>query len=172
MFFYTSLFVACVIIAIVVLYLYNSVVDVGKSIYKAFLPSSRNKLTAHLEERKVVTTINDTPTPWGWKSHATPENIARTHPAAPNAQTPWGWRGKPHQTHNQHSAHGTGNTNGAGVPHSHNGGASSPEATDSPMVGWPYREEKFEFTGKAYKVTRKATPKRTNLRATSKPWGW
>jgi len=172
MFFYTSLFIACVVIALVFLFFYNSVADLGKLIYRKFHSGSKKKPAAHQEERILATTINDTPTPWGWASHATPENIARTHPAAPSRQSPWGWPGHHHETYAHHSAGVTGNTNGGGASHSHNGGASKPEETETPTVGWPYREEKFELSGKAYKVTRKARPKRTNLRTTGKPWGW
>jgi hypothetical protein len=172
MFFYISLFVACVIIALVILYLYNSVAGVGKLIHRTLLPISKNNLTAHLEDKKLATTINDTPTPWGWESHSTPENVAQTHPAAPSGQRPWGWPGNHHATYDHRSTNGTGNASGSGIFHAHNGSASTPEATESPTVGWPYREEKFEFAGKAYKVTRKAKLKRTDLSTTSKPWGW
>jgi len=41
-----------------------------------------------------------------------------------------------------------------------------------PVTGWPYREEKFDFAGKSYKVSRKAKLKKTNLGNTSTPWGW
>ena len=48
-------------------------------------------------------------------------------------------------------------------------GQKDKEAKD--QVGWPYREESFDFTGKDYKVVHKRKMKRTNAGA-SKPWGW
>jgi hypothetical protein len=103
MFFYTSLLVASVIVAFVVLWLYKAILDAGRVIYKAMmLPSSKDGPTDHLAIRTMCTTINDTPMPWGWKSDQTPRQAARVH----------------------------------------------------------------------YKVTRKVKPSRSNLKTTSKPWGW
>jgi hypothetical protein len=76
MFFYTSLFVACVITALLVLYLYNAIADASRSIYRAFLPSSKNKPTSHLDGLKVRSTVNRTPSPWGWKGN---DNVIREH---------------------------------------------------------------------------------------------
>jgi hypothetical protein len=39
--------------------------------------------------------------------------------------------------------------------------------------GWPYREDMMRTGGKVYKLTRKVSPpKKTNLKAIRKPWGW
>jgi hypothetical protein len=130
MFFYTALFVASLIAAFIIIWLYRSIADAGKAVYQAMLPSSRNAATSHLENQTVRTSVNDTPTPWGWKNHQTP--------ARP--------------------------LNGRA--------ASQPATRNKQNVGWPYREEKSEFAGKAYKVRRHVRLKRTNLANTSKPWGW
>ena len=59
MFFYTSLFVASFIIAMVVLWLYKSLVGIGKAIYQAILPSSKSNITAHAEEPALAMTQRD-----------------------------------------------------------------------------------------------------------------
>ncbi len=143
MFFYTSLFVGSLIAAFLILYLYNALIHVGKTAYRAWFENSEDHLTGHLDEAKYGTT------PWGWKSHATPGTSARTHPAA---ATP----------------------NAAGFDDflNSNLGASGSQATQKSTASWPYREEKSETSGKAYKVSRKARPPRTNLKETAKPWGW
>jgi len=93
MFFYTSLFIACLIIALVILYLYNSVAEVGRTIYRAFLPSGRTKFSAQPQDRNSATTINDTLTPWGWNGRSD-RGIREAKPKRTNFKTiskPWGW---------------------------------------------------------------------------------
>jgi len=172
MFFYTFLFIASVIVALVILRLYNAIVGVGRDVYEAILPSSKDSPTDHLEGVKLNTTINDTPTPWGWKSHSTPSNLARTHPARPSEQTPWGWPGNKNEIREHHP--GDASSNGSGIDAYVNRDNPPPpeEELKKPVVGWPYREEKFEFAGKAYKITRKAKTKKANLSSSGKPWGW
>lgn len=142
MFFYVSLFIACVISAIVVVYLYNALADVGKAVYRAFLPSSKNNSTRHVRNVRFGSKINDTPTPWGWKGgeHDTRgSSIKSTVPA------------------------GTTGLNALINDH----------GNESTSVGWPYREDKVESAGKAYKVTRKTAGKRLPVRGGNKqPWGW
>jgi hypothetical protein len=167
MFFYTTLFIASVIIAFVILYLYRSLWEVGSAIYKVFLPSAKTNRPRQAEDEKPGTSINRTPTPWGWNGHATPENANRPQVARQTGQTPWGWPGNDHEIR-EHSA---GNRL-LNAQHSMHDVVSATGADRNPGVGWPYREEKVEFAGKAYKVTRKATPARTNLKTTGKPWGW
>jgi hypothetical protein len=172
MFFYTLLFLASVAAALVILRLYNSIVSIGKTVYTAFLPSSKDGVTDHLEGVTLNTTINETRTPWGWKNHSTPSTLARTHPAEADKQTPWGWPGnekkiREHKPANQTSDHADLNSY-----LKHQRAKSQVVAEKKPTVGWPYREETFEFAGKDYKVTHKVKPKKTNLSTTGKPWGW
>lgn len=164
MFFYTSLFVASIIVAVVILYLYNAVVDVGRTVYKALLPSSKDNLTAHIPEEALSTTINETLTPWGWSDESSQAKVGRTNRSLSSKQTPWGWKGND-RVIREHGA-----KSGAAIAKT--GNESNSTENPAATVGWPYREEKFEFAGKAYKVTRKARPAKTNLRNTGKPWGW
>jgi hypothetical protein len=178
MFFYISLFIASVVAAIIILYVYNAIVDVGKQVYRSFLPSSKrkfkNKATNHVSEPRYTSTINDTPTPWGWQSHATPANTARTHPAPASSvdNTPWGWKAKNQGVHERGAKNGNENSSGLDGYLKKTSYGSEPAATPKPTVGWPYREEKSEMAGKAYKVKRATTFRRTNLKETSTPWGW
>ena len=164
MFFYTSLFVASLIVALIVLWLYHAIADVGKAVYRAILPSSKDSPTAHLEHETVRATVNDTRTPWGWGGKAKPSQEARTAAIAPADSAPWGWPGNKNEIREH------------GRNFDLNGGAALTEPVAQKKAqaptGWPYREEKFEFAGKAYKVTRKVAPKKTNLSTTGKPWGW
>lgn len=172
MLFYISLFIASVIAAIVILYVYNAIVDIGKEVYRSFLPSAKRKskgeVTNHVSEPSYSSRINETPTPWGWQSHSTPATSARTHPAPPVENTPWGWKGK------NEGRTDSGNESSSGLDGYLNKTSygSEPVATPKPTVGWPYREEKSEMAGKAYKIKRTVSPRRTNLKETGTPWGW
>lgn len=142
MFFYVSLFVACVVSALVVVYMYNAFADVGRAVYRAFLPSSKNNSTRHLRDVRFGSKINDTPTPWGWKGGEHDTHASSIKRAAPA------------------SASGL---NAFINTHGH----------ESKSVGWPYREDKVETAGKAYKVTRKTTGQKSRPRGGNKqPWGW
>lgn len=165
MFFYTSLFIASLIVALIALWLYNALVDIGKVVYQAILPSSKGNPTDHLKPEVVLrTTINDVPTPWGWGEHSKPSQAARTAKIAPSDSVPWGWPGNNSKIREH------------GRQYDLNGGAAltdpQPDQQAKSATGWPYREEKFDFAGKSYKVSRKATPKKTNLSKTGTPWGW
>ncbi len=145
MLFYTALFIASLIVALVALWSFNVIADAGRSVFKGRLPSTKNASTSHLGVQRLATTVNETPTPWGWKSHDTPANMAKTHAAPPSAQSQWGYS---------------------------NSGSVRSVNSEKPAVGWPYREEKSELAGKAYKVSRKTKRPQANLRTASKPWGW
>jgi hypothetical protein len=142
MFFYISLFVACVISALLVLYVYNALADVGKAVYKSILPSRKDHLTRNIRNVRFNSKVNETPTPWGWKGgdHGAREPVAKG--STMNA------------------------ANGLDAFVNKHG-------NESTSVGWPYREEKNEFAGKAYKVTRRTSPKKSNLQTSgNQPWGW
>jgi len=142
MFFYISLFIACIAAAVLVLYLYHAITDIGREIYRAMLPSAKDNgmraRTRTLRSKKV----NKTPTPWGWKGN---NNGVRPHGSrAANLKTASGL-----------DAFLEKNTN-----------ASNDGNIKGSPVGWPYREEKTALSGRTYKVTR------TTANAKRKPWGW
>jgi hypothetical protein len=142
MLFYVSLFIACVISALVVLYIYNAIADAGKAVYRALLPSSKNNVSRHRRNVRFNSAISDTPTPWGWNGN---EHEARQHGTKPAT------------------------TNGTAGLH----GFLNKQSNESLSVGWPYREDKVELAGKAYKVTRKTASKKLSPGTNSKqPWGW
>jgi len=141
MFFYVSLFIACVIAAILVLYLYNALAGVGKAVYQAFLPSQKDNITSHVRDVSYHSKVNDTQTPWGWKG-----NDVGTRQRGTKAATVNGATGLDAFV-NKHS-------------------------NESKSVGWPYREEKNEFAGKAYKVTRRTSKKSGAQTSGGQPWGW
>ena len=155
MLFYTALIIASLIVALLVLWAFQVIARAGRSVFKSRLPDAKNASTSHLRVQRLATTVNETPTPWGWKSHETPANMAKTHAAPPSRQTQWG-----------------GSENTTRPPAYDNSGSTRRVNINKPAIGWPYREEKSELAGKAYKVSRKTKPRLSNLGTVSKPWGW
>lgn len=178
MFFYTSLFVASLIVALVILWLYNALMDVGRVVYRAMLPSSKNNITGHVRDYVLPSTGNGTPTPWGWQSKAAPAQLAKTQAATPGEsrpateRAPWGWPGNNQVTSKHQPAHAC--PDGSKTEAAFWGYVAKPDSAEKAnrKVGWPYREEKFEFAGKSYKTTRRVKVRKTNLSKTEKPWGW
>jgi len=134
MFFYTSLFIASVITALLVIYLYNALASVGKALYRGLLPSSKDNVTGHVSRTRYYSTRNDTPSPWGWKGN-----------------------GNQIREHGHKAATANGNSGLDAFIDNHGKRSSS--------SGWLHREEKTEFAGSSYKVSRKTGSK-------GKPWGW
>ncbi|MDX2416456.1 MAG: hypothetical protein QNK19_03240 [Xanthomonadales bacterium] len=162
MFFYISLLVGSIVAAVVLLYFVHAIMNLGRSAYTAMLPGAKkDRRTSHLENTR-FSEHHKMQTPWGWKGHASPASVARTHPAMPLEKTTWDWKGKDTKTTNKSQTEKS-----TGLD-----GFLASEAAPKPTVGWPYREDKLDVAGSAYKVTRKAKPVKTNLRDNGKPWGW
>ena len=81
MLFYTSLFIASLIVALVILWLYNALRDVGRTVYQAMLPSSRQNLAKEIQNVGYHTAFNSTPTPWGWEHNQITEKPTHSHAA-------------------------------------------------------------------------------------------
>jgi ribonuclease E len=50
--------------------------------------------------------------------------------------------------------------------------AANKEKKEKSQVGWPYRDESFDFTANTYKVKRAKKLRKTHLKNMGKPWGW
>jgi hypothetical protein len=171
MIFYVSLFLFTVAVSAIALWFYRECFDIGKAAYQAIFPNSRQK---YVEKKHVSLNagLTEAATPWGWSSDSNPRRARAVKPAAPQpeAAAPWGWPGsKANRSASQRLA-----DNISGVTESAREVVSSRKAKsgDETMVGWPYREEQFEFAGNKYKVSRKRKVKKTNVGGVSKPWGW
>ena len=142
MFFYTSLFIASLIAALVILWAYRAIADAGQALLRAMLPSTKKGPTSHLSARTMPTTINGTPTPWGWKNHDTPAHQARPHAAMPTSE----------QLEEFIEV--------------------EPDKPNTLGRTWVHREERSELGGRAYKVTRKVSATAEGFKDADRPWGW
>ena len=171
MLFYATIFIVSVVVAGGIVWFYHTSADTSKAIYNTIIPLSEAKNPAdHAKDAKAQNAGMNTPQPWGQKTHQTPGNLARTHAAMPTTQTPWGWTGSEKRVGKKQAHDGSRKSKAA---HCSLYDKSEPKSIRNQNVGWPYREDKTETTGRAYKVTRRAArPKKTNLASVEKPWGW
>ena len=162
MFFYTFLLIASLLVALVIFWIYRTIAYNAGSVYKTVLSGTEIGSASQLKAEAAPVITDESPTPWGRKSHETPQNAAKTYAALPTEKPHWDWSGSQNEIHEHHPHHG-----------SHEGYAASKQAKTRKLGdGWPHREEKLEFGGKAYKVTRKVTPSTSDTSIASKPWGW
>ena len=76
MLFYASLFLFCVVFSAIVLWLYRSMAEVGKAVYRAFLPSSKDKVTREVRQESLNTPLSGTAAPWGWSRNSSARRAA------------------------------------------------------------------------------------------------
>ena len=167
MFTYTFIFVACILLAVVAVYLYKAMSKVGKSVSRIKLSNLRAAdPTRHLVAEPVRIAVSDTQSPWGRESRQTPENLAKTNAARPFEQSPWSNLGNGMQfaqhrrrkSPGQWAPYDTGDTESV-----HKRGQGST---------WLHREDRFESNGKSYKVSRKLRPRIAPPKPLSKPSNW
>ena len=164
MFFYTALLIASLVGALVVLWVFRTIRYNAGSVYKTVITDTELGSTSQLKAKTAPVTSSGSKSPWGWSGHETPANAAKTHAALPTEKPNWDWSGSRNEVRDQQSHNG---------PYDN---LSKRATTRNAGAGWPQREEKQEFAGKAYKVTRKAPTKMsdtdTGTGTLDKPWGW
>lgn len=190
MVFYVSLFVVCMIMAGITVWMVRSLTRVGKAYYQAILPSAReHHQTETPETIHMSAEIETMSAPWGWApTRKRRQNAPVRQPAPRSGPVPWGWPGNPKQAVNG-EGHGTGRhfrgeadklrndwlrTLGPGRAATASENSNSRNATKPKKVaglGWPKREGGFEFGGEIhhYQVIDRPRPTRGRL---VKPWGW
>jgi hypothetical protein len=142
MLFYTSLFIASLFAAFVALWAYHAITNASQAVLKTILPAHKSGPTSHLGPKTKRSGTNGKRTPWGWKSHDTPANLAKTHAAKPASM-----RANPYIARKSETAH-------------------------TPNAVWVQREERSELGGSAYKVTRSAKATAAGFKTSERPWGW
>ena len=149
MLFYASLFVFCLVLSAVVLWLYRSLTDVTNTVYRSILPSSKENVR-HQERVNPGHSRDPSKTPRGWlgnQGHA----AVRANPAVDK------WTKKSERV---------------GIAKFIRDNSPEPDISGKKQaVGWPYRVESFEVGGR-YKVAHERRRKKTHLREVPRPWGW
>lgn len=168
MLFYAAIFISSLIVATVVIWLWRAIFNAGKVVYQTILPSYKDSRdpTSHLDTHRLVTTIHEVQTPWGWKGGANPAQLARSTTPAPARPAAWGWPGnqlKTSKNKSNHVGHKTYTVQASGMRNS---------TKEKPHIGWPYRAELISSSGKTYSGNRIEKLRKNHLKTMNKPWGW
>ncbi len=165
---YTTIFIASITLALIVIVFYRVVMGSGKSVLSSKEPFSIIS-TPNPEKGTAPFTTTGTPATAGQNSSVTPERMAKTHPAMPTKTMDWGWKtGGDHvREHRPHHA-----TGGVNTGHCSLYNDADPVAPVSRSTGRLHREEGHEAIGNVYKVTRRVNPQDSNPDNSGKPWGW
>ena len=133
MLFYTTIFVACLIAAIVIPWLYRSISSAGKAVQRTILPSSEHGPTSHLE----TIPVRNGSTQFDLKNHHAPGMLAVEYAARPKAEQKFAGDNSYYGPRNNYSS-------------------LTPVKSRMPSAGWIHREDKPTPKGDTYRVTRRA----------------
>jgi len=142
MFFYTSLFIASLLVALVVHWLYRVITDAVRALSKTRLSTVKSS-------------------PAGRQKH---EHGKQTQTSGDSV--PWGWPGNEHDI--QVREEGQLYDLSTGVLLSE----QAPEQKKEPAESWSAFLDKPEFVAKPRKKASKEAAGKTNIGTISKPWGW
>jgi hypothetical protein len=169
--FYTTLLITSFLLTLVIIGLMNLIVFVAR---KAFGPGKRHvkaSPTAYFDQRTLDRSPKVASSAWGTQPHATPANLAKTHPAVAQ-NTPWSWPGNGHETHENHPKPVT--ANGAGL----NAYLARKHEKQRPAVDWkrnigrPPRDDRSPLEGAAYQPSEDAISRYGIDKKDDRLWGW
>jgi hypothetical protein len=150
MLFYTTIFVACLISAIAIPWLYRSISSAGKAVQRTILPSSEQGPTSHLE----TSPVRNGSTPFDLKNHHVPGMLlAREYAGRSKVEQKFA---------------GANSYYGPRFIYS----ASTQAKVWTPNAGSIHRKDKPALLGNTYKVTRTVNPREKFSKIISKPSSW
>ena len=164
---YATILIACLILAVIVLFLYTVISDSSRSVY-----SSKDRIAIidrHPEENKVKAkhgAVTNALNSNDRRDGAPQWSMAKSTPAMPADNSSRG-----NQVPGQLAHHGAGVANASHCS-LYNVNAAEPESKHTRNTGWLSREERREPGGKVYKVKRKSKPRSTGSQGLNQPWGW
>lgn len=171
MLFYTTLLVTSFLLTLVILGLKNMIVFIARKAVKLGKRDAYVGPTAHLDQKTLGRNLKATSSAWGTQPHATPTNLAKTHPAVPG-NTPWGWPGSGHETHESHPrpAMANGASLSAYLARKHEKQRSAADWKRN--IGRPVRDDRSSLAGTTYKPSQDAISKYGIDKDDDRPWGW
>jgi hypothetical protein len=147
MLFYTTIFVTCLIAAIVIPWLYRLISGAGKAVHRTILPSSEHGPTRHL----ATSPVGNGSTPFDLKNYHAPRVLAMEYAARPKAEQKLAGDNSYYGPRNNYSA-------------------LKLVKSRMPSADWIHREDRPTFKGDdTYRVSRRAKKFTGILKPTS--WG-
>ena len=171
MFTYTSIFLICLLVAVVARVVYKSMAEQTGSVYNTKLPNAELvRVDTPVKRKPVVHEGVDTAYPTDLRNRGTYAYMADPQDSQIAEEAPHEWPEPVHAVPVDHSKP-VGSNCSLYKPDS-----AEPETVEEPVAAWPHRKEQVETGGKAYKVSRKVTGKvatdNASFDAEAKPWGW
>lgn len=153
MFFYTAIFIACVIAAITIPWLYRLISGAGKMVQQTILSGSEKGPVSHLNTNPVYAGNNGASPPWDLVSYNEPSAQARARAKRSAAESNTGKNNSYIGPRNEYSAPLHANV-------------------DLPSFGWIQREDKPLQDGTSYKVTRRVRTREKSPKHVNRPSSW
>lgn len=171
MLFYATLLITSLVVTLVILWVYNMTILAVKKFRESRGLSESHDPTAHLNEKKYGRNVKKVTKAWGEYGHATPNNLARTHPARSGSPAPWGWPGNDHESHEHQPKPLT--AEGASLSAYLERNSSREKSVENwkKNVARPVRDDRPALAGKAYSPSKDTIDKFSN-EDDDRPWGW
>lgn len=147
MFFYTVIFLVCLIAAVIIAWLYRLTSSIGTTIRKTKSSRSESGPTGHVDANKDVSAA------WDVKSRNARGTLAKTHAG----RSKFGY-----EIGEDNSYYGPRDKYAAPLH----------AKVQLQSAGWLHREDKTELHGSVYKVTRRLKVREKNPKYVSKPASW
>ncbi len=153
MLFYTSIFIACIITAVVIPWLYRLVSGAGTVILQTISPRCEKGPTCHLKANSVRLRSHSLSAYRSLETHGAPIISTRTHGKRPEIRQEIAEDASYYGPRNIYSA-------------------PSHARVRLPSAGWLRREDSHSEIGGTYKVTRRLKVREKNPKIESKPASW
>ena len=164
---YITLFVVCVILAVVTRFVFKAISESSHSMSTSKAQIEIIHSTpANKQAKAARNTATGTATHSGRTSKVTAQNRARK---SPTESIDWGFQGSGVQVREPQHATSVGASSHCSL---YDASIAEPKENHNQNVGWPYREEMPASGGKSYKIKRKEAPKTPEPETVGKPWGW
>ena len=150
---YTAIFIACIIAAVAIPWLYRLVSGAGTVILQTIIPGSENGPTSHLKVNSVHSHSHSQSACWSHETQGTPMISAGLHVKRLELRQEIAEDASYYGPRNKHSA-------------------PSHPRVQLPGVGWLRREDSISTAGRTYKVTRRLKVREINPKILSKPASW
>jgi len=150
MLFYTTLLITSFLLTLVIIGLKNLIVFVARKAFGLGRRHVKAGPTAHLDQKTLGRSPKVASSAWGTQPHATPANLAKTHPAAA-LSTPWGWPGNDLKVRENHAKPAAANGGSLNAYLARKYDKHQTAADWKRNIGRPTRDNRPLLAGYAYK---------------------
>ncbi len=160
--FYLALAFACIIAAVVCLWIFRSMVEIGRTAYRSIIPGAKDS-SNEVQLMRLSTRLHETRSPWGWARNGISRVAGKSQLA-----TPWGWPGSSGLHNSNRDTIVSGLENSAAVSSLR---SLLKSKTGSESAGdRPRRDKRSGSVTRSRKAKARMAAERAG--ENTKPWGW